>query len=189
MTVNELLESKHITKYRLSKLSNIPYATLSDICSGKTSITKCTAETVYRLSKELSVSMEELVEASFENRPEFELFKSNVCHKLKELGDVDFLINTLQDNKIETYYEKKWYPECFYLLAMVDYLSRINDIPLCEKYADIRKAKLKTVLYPSSILSMYAATGNERIKSDAVKNSIPEFIRFNIVEREIRNVV
>ena len=30
-----------------------------------------------------------------EKRCNFELFKSNVCHRLKESGDIDFLIETL----------------------------------------------------------------------------------------------
>lgn len=59
-----------------------------------------------------------------EKRCSFELFKSNVCHRLKEQGDIDFLIETLKEDMIRQYYDKKWYPESFYLLAMVDYISR-----------------------------------------------------------------
>ncbi len=188
MSINELIENRNITKYRLSKNADIPYATLSDICSGKTNLLKCSIETVYRLAKELNVSMEEITAPYLEKRPAFELFKSNVCHKLKNLGDLDFLIEELKSNNISSYYEKKWYPESFYLLAMVDYISRINNVPLCENYKEIRKQKLKTVLYPSSILSLYGATKNEQVKADALKNAIPEFMRFNIVESEIRNV-
>ncbi len=188
MSIDELIKSKNLTKYRLSKNADIPYATLSDICSNKTDLLKCSCETVYRLAKELNVTMEEIIAPYLEKRPAFELFKSNVCHRLKNLGDIDFLIEELENNNISLYYEKKWYPECFYLLAMVDYISRVNDVPLCENYKEIRKQKLKTVLYPSSILSFYKVTKNEQIKTDAVKNAIPEFMRFNIVESEIRNV-
>ena len=63
-----------------------------------------------------------------EKRCSFELFKSNVCHWLKEEGDIDFLIEALEEDTIRKYYNKKWYPECFYLLAMVDYISKQNDI-------------------------------------------------------------
>lgn len=62
-----------------------------------------------------------------EKRCSFELFKSNVCHRLKEQGDIDFLIETLKEDMIRQYYDKKWYPESFYLLAMVDYISRENN--------------------------------------------------------------
>lgn len=60
-------------------------------------------------------------EWKMEKRCSFELFKSNVCHRLKEQGDIDFLIETLKEDMIRQYYDKKWYPESFYLLAMVDY--------------------------------------------------------------------
>lgn len=189
MNINELLESKSISKYRLSKQSDIPYATLSDICAGKTELSKCSAETVYKLAKELDVTMEELVESSLVHRPSFELFKSNICHRLKELGDIDFLIEILSGSQIEDYFKKEWYPESLYLLAMVDYLSRINNIPLCDKYSSFREAKLKFVLYPSGILIMSAALKDPGIRRDAFEQSIPEFKRFNIVESEIRNVI
>ena len=35
-----------------------------------------------------------------EKRCNFELFKSNVCHRLKESGDIDFLIETLEKDMI-----------------------------------------------------------------------------------------
>lgn len=62
MIVDILMDRIHMTKYRLSRLSGIPHATLNDICSGKTKIEKCTAETIYRLAQALNVSMEQLVE-------------------------------------------------------------------------------------------------------------------------------
>ena len=78
-----------------------------------------------------------------EHRSSFEVFKSNVCHLLKDKGDTDFLIDTLTNNEIRRLYERKWYAESFYLLAMVDYVSRENEIPLCSRYDDIRRQKMK----------------------------------------------
>ena len=62
MRINELLQQKGMTKYRLSVLSGVPHSTLNELCSGKTNIRKCSAETVYKLAKALGVSMESLVE-------------------------------------------------------------------------------------------------------------------------------
>ena len=42
-----------MSMYRLSKISKVPYATLNDICNGKTQLVKCSAETVYRLAQAL----------------------------------------------------------------------------------------------------------------------------------------
>ena len=68
-----------------------------------------------------------------EKRCSFELFKSNVCHRLKEQGDIDFLIETLKEDMIRQYYDKKWYPESFYLLAMVDYNDSAQKTPTVRK--------------------------------------------------------
>ena len=60
MNINYYLEEKGMTKYRLSKLSGVPYATLNDLFSGKTRIEKCSAETLYKISKLLGRLDEEL---------------------------------------------------------------------------------------------------------------------------------
>ncbi|MCC8127380.1 MAG: helix-turn-helix transcriptional regulator [Clostridiales bacterium] len=188
MIITDLLAERGMTKYYLSKSSNIPYTTLNDICNGKTSLAKCSAGTVYRLAQELHLSMEELLEAENQERCSFELFKSNVCHKLKNLGDINFLIETLESNDIRIYYRKKWYPESLYLLAMVDYISRENNVPLCEEYNDLRGQRLADRIYPAGIIALCAVEKDDTPKEEACKSAIPEFIRFNIVESEIRNV-
>ncbi len=58
--INELLSEKNISIYRLSKLSGVPYSTISDIASGRTPITSVTSSTLAALSKALGVSMERL---------------------------------------------------------------------------------------------------------------------------------
>ena len=63
MTLDDFLAKRGMTKYRLAVQSGLPHATLSDICSGKTKLEKCSAETVYKLAKALQVPMEELTEA------------------------------------------------------------------------------------------------------------------------------
>lgn len=194
MYINELIKKQNVTKYRLSKESGVPYATINDICNEKVSVEKCSAATIYKLSKTLGVSMEALVEDSMkiaktvEYRSSFETFKSNICHRVHDMGDLDFIINVLETDDIRKYYSKKWYAECLYLLAMVDYLSRENDLPICTKYNDIRVAKLHEPIYPSSVLVMSAATKNEHWKTDSYRAAIPEFKRFNIIESEVRNV-
>lgn len=122
-------------------------------------------------------------------RCSFEQFKSNVCHRLKSLGDIDFLIEVLESNAIRSYYDKSWYPECLYLLAMLDYLCRISSIATCKDYDDIRKTKLAERLYPSGIIALVASQCSDAPKQQALQEAIPEFLRFNIVENEIRDVI
>lgn len=188
MYINNLLDEKNITKYRLSKLSGVPQTTIIDICSGKAKIEKCSADTLYKIAKTLAVSMETLIETAMEYRAEFETYKSNICHLVKDMGDIDFIIDTLESNKIRKLYQKQWYPESLYLLAMVDYISRENDLPACSEYDDIRSSRLRETLYPASILTMCAAFNSDEPKMNSLREAIPEFMRFNIVESEVRNV-
>ena len=188
MIIKEIITSKSISIYRLSQDSDIPYTTLSNIVSGKADLRKCTAETIYKLSVALDVPMEELLKPYFVKRTTFELFKSNVCHKLKELGDIDFIIDTLENNEINNYYKRKWYPECFYLLAMLDYISRINNIPYCNEYDELRKQKLSKPLFPSGIIATSLVSDTSNIKEQSLAEAIPEFLRYNIIESEVRNV-
>ena len=194
MVLNDLLEKKQISRYRLSKDSGIPQATVADLCTGKTRITKCSAETLYKIAKTLRVPMESLIEAEIENQAEsprrmsFEVFKSNVCHLVKDQGAVDFIIDTLESDEIRKLYKRKWYPKAFYLLAMVDYLSNKNEIPLCSNYNDVRKQHLREPLYPTGVLLSDAALHTNQYKEEARRNAIPEFLHFNIIECEVQNV-
>ena len=61
MTLQALLDSKNITKYHLSKISGVPKTTIIDICSGKSSIEKCSAKTVWQIAKALQCSMEDIM--------------------------------------------------------------------------------------------------------------------------------
>jgi transcriptional regulator with XRE-family HTH domain len=188
MHINSIIAQKGITKYRLAKMSGVPQTTVIDICSGKAKIENCAGETIYKLAKTLGVSMESLVADSIEHRPAFETFKSNVCHLAKDMGDLDFLIDTLESGRIKMLYDKGWYAESLYLLAMADYLSRENGYPICADYDDIRRVKLLRTIYPAGILAMCAAFRSDEPKLASLREAIPEFLRHNIVEAEVRNV-
>lgn len=66
MIIDELLQRRGMTKYRLAVEAGIPHATLNDICSGKAQLEKCSAETVYKLAKALNVSAELLIESGLQ---------------------------------------------------------------------------------------------------------------------------
>ena len=195
MIIDKLLEDARMSRYKLSKESGVPQATISDLCSGKTSITKCSAGTLYKIAKVLHVTVDSILEADEcenaqdeEYRSSFETFKSNICHYVKNMGDMEFIIHVLETDQIRELYKKKWYLESLYLLGMIDYLSKENGLPVCTNYNDIRKQKLAQPVYPSSVLVQAAVMQNEDIKEEARKKAIPEFMRFNIVESEVRNL-
>ena len=176
MDINEILRKKGMTKYRLSVLSGVPHATLNNICSGQSRIEKCSAETLYKLAQILHVTIEDLIIDS-------------ICHRIKDSGDIAFIIETLKSNEIRQYYDKKQYPQAFYLLAMVDYLSREHRLPLYNAYNDMRKQKLADPIYPQSILALAKVMEDDSILSDSLEKAIPEFRRFNIAENEMWNIV
>ena len=144
----------------------------------------------FRLAKTLDMTMDELYTQvhSSEVRATFETFKSSVCHAVKEKGDLDFIIDTLREDVVRKYWERKRYPEAYYTLAILDYLSRENDLPLCSNYEKIRQTSLKEPIFPRDIELTARLDSSLDIKSQAILESIPEFIRFNIVEKDIRNV-
>lgn len=192
MIINDLLQEKNMSRYRLSKESGVPMTTITDICSGKATLDKCAAGTLYKIAKTLGSTVDSLLENYTSQSPDyrcsFEVFKSNICHRVNDVGDVDFIIETLESDEIRKLYNQQWNREAFYLLAMVDYLSRLNDLPACTNYNDIRKHKLEKICFPEGIIVASQVIGDERIKENAIKNAIPEFMRFNIVENEVRDV-
>ena len=73
-------------------------------------------------------------------------------------------------------------------MAMVDYLSRENNVPMCNKYDDIRSQSLKSPLYPKDVLMAAKLSPALDRREECIRAAIPEFMRFNIVESEVRNV-
>ena len=72
---------------------------------------------------------------------------------------------------------------------MLDYISRENNIAIYTQYDNMRNLKLKTPLFPASVLVATKIAKNDELKHRSIRESIPEFIRFNIVESEVRNVI
>lgn len=70
MTINEMIKAKGMSRYSLSKKSGIPWATLSDICSGKTSLARCSAQTIQKLSGAFDMTIEEVLTLTAESSEE-----------------------------------------------------------------------------------------------------------------------
>ena len=61
MNLQEYIDSRNITKYQLSQMSGVPRTTIIDICSGKSSMQKCSARTVQQLAIALDCTMEDIM--------------------------------------------------------------------------------------------------------------------------------
>jgi transcriptional regulator with XRE-family HTH domain len=188
MYIEKLLIKRKMTKYRLAKISGVSQTTVSDIFSGKVCLKNCTGDTLYRLAKALGVSVDFLLSEYCEHRSTFEVYKSNICHYVKSLGDIDFIISIIKSDIIYRYMDMWWHCEALYLLAMVDYLCRVNDLPLYEEYEELRGLKMPKIIYPAGILILSAVMKNNEPKERSLREAIPEFLRHNIVESEVRNI-
>jgi len=123
-----------------------------------------------------------------EKYKDFEIFKSNVCHSVKYDGDNKFIEEISRTEKIQDFFQKNQFLECFYLLGMVDYLCKENNLPFNLKYDSIRKYKLKKPVFPRGVITECVIYGNDFPKISYLEKAIPEFLRFNIIEAEVRNV-
>lgn len=49
--IDRILNDGRMSMYRLSELSGVPQLTIADICSEKSSITRCTAGALHKIAK------------------------------------------------------------------------------------------------------------------------------------------
>lgn len=67
MNLQNILNEKGISRYYLSKISGVAYTTITDVCTGKSLIERCSAKTVLMLAKALNCSMEQLLQSDESN--------------------------------------------------------------------------------------------------------------------------
>lgn len=184
--LKEYLQQRHISIKAISDGTGIAYSTVNYIVNNRTPIEKCTGETLHKIAQFLNISMDQLYDMNCRfTLQDFEVFKSEIAHAIKSSSQIDFLIETLQSNVIEKYWNDNRKVQALYLLSMVDYLSRINKIPVCTKYKDLRSACIKPMIVPLSVrLQSIAMEGEKMDYSDC----IPEFLAHGIVEGDIFNV-
>jgi hypothetical protein len=124
------------------------------------------------------------------NIQDFDLFASHVRHRIKSLGDRGFVNAVVSGHDIEDYWDAGEYAHAFYLMAAVDYLCRINDSPPYdnEVFSEVRERKLAEVIYPPDVYIIERVLPERKPREDSERKSIPEFIKYGIVEVNIRDV-
>lgn len=190
MELLSLLEKKNISQYRLAKMCKVPQTTISDICLSKSKIDKCAAQTLFKIASFLDVTVEDFFTKEVDNIPlkEFEVFKSNICHEYKDNGYKKFLNKIVADNCIHDYFDDKQYAKAFYLLAFLDYICDIHNLKRFKEFEKYRSRSLLDPIFPSGILLLDKTFKTNSYKKKAIKDAIPQFKKFNIIERDIDNV-
>ena len=190
MNLTNLLSLKNISQYKLAKMSNVPQTTISDICLNKTSLEKCSGITLYNIASSLNISIEDLLlkQVDLISPQEFDVFKSSICHMVKENKPEQFIEKITTSDVVEKLFNDEEYAKCFYLIAMVDYLNKSINKKSDNSFDIYRKYSLYSPIYPASVILYDSIMDTNEHKKEAFKSSIPEFKRFNIIEKEIENV-
>ena len=185
MYIKQYLEDKKISIYRVANNAAVAYPTVFNIVNGKVDILNCAFGIVKKIANALNLSIDELFTLCDRNYT-FDLFRSEQCHLVNRVGEIDYVIDLLEKKKIDYYWKLDMKTEAFYLLAMLDYLSRRNDLPKCIDYEIIRQYKLEKTIFPADIELSEKLLGKDA-HEEAMRHAIPEFLNFNIVECEIIN--
>ena len=174
MNFEKELKKRHVNIRSCSLQSGIPYATLYPIVKGQVDIGTCSYNTVAKLARFLGYRPDEIVY----EKEDFQTFRNNVHHQVKQ-DELTFLLETIESDDVAAYARHEDYLKALYLVATVDYLSRKNQLPLCDKYDEFRHTKLSQPYYVGD--SSFLASDGGRC--------IDEFVKYNIYEGDLYDAV
>ena len=190
--LRSVLNDKNISLYQLEKASHISHATLNDIYNERSNIDNCSILVMSKIAASLNMDIDDLYKkltyrdlSLFTYNEDFDLFKSDTLQRLKREKEEDFIKRMATTDVINNYYQNNKYKEALYLLALLDYLSKKNSLPLLKQYDYLRDYKLDKV-YVSKSLYLLLAYKSTTVTS-IYKECIKEFLKYNIVEAEIDN--
>ena len=157
-----------------SMKSGIPYATLYPIIKGQVDIGTCAYYTVEKLAKVLGYRPDQIVY----HKEDFQTFRNNLHHDIKR-NDLQTVLGIIEHEDVEYYRLHGDYIKMMYLVATVDYISKKYEIPLCDKYDEIRNMKLEEPFF----------VGDSAFLNKEMDSGIEEFARYNIVEGDLYDAV
>ena len=206
MYLNELMNSRNLTRAELSACSNIPESTLRDILNGKAQLDRCEAATLYNIAYALDVSVEDILEGYWDalerdapariavhddsSLMNFYVLADSMLGRLRATGDLAFIDGIDQNGWIERLYQGREYRCALFLLGMMDYLCRKNGVRQVARYDEYRKARLDGPVYALRTLNVNDDDGAfQRARTEAENNAIPELGRYGIymTEEDIRH--
>lgn len=97
--LKDYLNSRNISIYSLSKKTNIPYSTLSDLCNNKVEIDNCKLSIVRSIAKALNLSIEELYEIVIQKDNIVEIKEYNTLAYIKTKNK-RYYVEYTKDNKV-----------------------------------------------------------------------------------------
>lgn len=187
MKFKDLLESKKCTGYELAKNTAIPYSTINDLINGRTIIQNISLKHALAISDYLNVDIRDLNKLENDAPIEFRYFRNNLLSDLKRNDPVVFANKIIKDKEIDYYYKNNAKPYAYYLLALIDFIYRKNNLPIFDKrYNLLRQEKLNKPFFVGSKIVSFETI--EEAENELRIQIIPEFRRFNIIEEDVFNV-
>lgn len=119
---------------------------------------------------------------------DYTTYTSELCHALKYMGDYNFVNNILAMVDIEKLLHSGRKKHALYTIAMIDYISKENNIPIKRELENYRKMKMETLSFSSGVEMYTKIVKNDDMKNRALSFAIKEFLTYNIVETSVRNV-
>ncbi len=174
MNIKVYLKEKDISIREMATITSIPYSTLNDIVNGKVNLEECQYKTLKKIAVFLKVNIDDLVY----EKEDFQTFRNKLHHELKSQGDIPIILNILENRIIDYYLLHEDVLKAMYLLSLLDYLSKQNEIPLCQEYSDFRKQALKEPYYVG-----------DKLGKHRYENCIQEFVKHNIYEGDLYDAV
>ena len=154
--------------------SGIPYATLYPIIKGQVDIGTCAYYTVEKLAGVLGYRPDQIVY----HKEDFQTFRNNLHHDIKR-DELTTILGIIENEDVEYYKRHSDYIKMLYLVATVDFISKKYDIPLCEKYNELRNMKLESPFY----------VGDSNLVNKDNDTLIDEFAKYNIFEGDLYDAV
>ena len=174
MNFEKELKKRNTNIRACSIQSGIPSATLYPIVKGQVDIGTCSYFTVAKLARFLGYRPDEIVY----EKEDFQTFRNNLHHRIRK-NELAVILDTIESDEVALYARHEDYLKALYLVATVDYLSKKNDIPLCDKYDSIRKIRLEQPYY----------VGDSGLLGSSRENCIDEYMRYNIYEGDLYDAV
>ena len=115
-------------------------------------------------------------------------YTSEICHMLKRMGDFSFVQNILDFVDIDLLLQSNRKKHALYTVAIIDYISKENNIPIKAELSKYRNLKMETLSFTKGIETYTKIVKKNDMKEKALTAAIDEFLIYNIVESSVRDV-
>lgn len=115
-------------------------------------------------------------------------YTSELCHMLKRMGDLNFIREILDYVDIDQLLVLGRKKQALYTVAIIDYISKENAIPVKAELSKYRGMKMETLSFPAGVEMYTRIVRNDSLKEKTLHSAIQEFLIYNIVESSVRNV-